>query len=306
MTRPGPIITERDRSVLRSLAEYRLLTNEQIERLHFRSAQTALRRMRRLEAAGLVVRRRSDAVPTQVITLTALGKSTLVGGATPGVNTTFERRRVATLPGAYFLRHQLEVSDFRIAVALSAGQRPDVELLSVLVDTDRTAVAPAAQPLALLAETVAFGGEKAERITHTPDLAFAMRRGERQAIFLVEVDRGTEVVGDPKRGVGRFVRFYLRALVSGAFNGLRARLGLPDEVRGFRVLVVTTSAARVRAIRERWGALPMEHEMAKRFIWLSTREALHASNLLEHAWVSLDPRDETRYVLAPRREEGCS
>jgi len=306
VTRPGPIITERDRSVLRSLAEYRLLTSEQIERLHFRSAQTTLRRMRRLEAAGLVVRRRSDAVPTQIITLTALGKTKLVGAAKPGVDTTIERRRVATLPGTYFLRHQLELNDFRIAVALSAGQRPDVELLSVIADTDRTAAAPAAQPRALLAETVVFGGEPAERLTHTPDLAFAMRRGERQAFFLVEVDRGTEVVGDPKRGVGLFVRFYLRALVSGAFNGLRARLGLPDGVRGFRVIVVTTSAARVQAIRERWGTMPVEHEMAKRFIWLSTREALYTSNLLEHDWVSLDPRDETRYVLAPRREEDRS
>jgi len=262
--------------------------------------------MRRLEAAGLVVRRRSDAVPTQIITLTALGKTKLVGAAKPGVDTTIERRRVATLPGTYFLRHQLELNDFRIAVALSAGQRPDVELLSVIADTDRTAAAPAAQPRALLAETVVFGGEPAERLTHTPDLAFAMRRGERQAFFLVEVDRGTEVVGDPKRGVGLFVRFYLRALVSGAFNGLRARLGLPDGVRGFRVIVVTTSAARVQAIRERWGTMPVEHEMAKRFIWLSTREALYTSNLLEHDWVSLDPRDETRYVLAPRREEDRS
>lgn len=306
MTRPGPIITARDRSVLRSLAEYRLLTSEQIERLHFRSAQTALRRMRRLEAAGLVVRRRSDAVPTQVITLTPLGKARLVGSATSGVDTTIERRRVTALPGTYFLRHQLEVNDFRIAVALSAGQRPDVELLSVIADTDRTAAAPAVQPRALLAETVAFGGEPAERITHAPDLAFAMRRGERQAIFLVEVDRGTEVVGDPRRGVGLFVRFYLRALVCGAFNGLRARLGLPDGVRGFRVLVVTTSAARVQAIHERWGSMPVEHEMAKRFIWLSTREALHASNLLEHGWVSLDPRDETLYALAPQRRDGGS
>lgn len=303
MTRPGPIVTERDRSVLRSLAEYRLLTSEQIERLHFRSAQTALRRMRRLEAAGLVLRRRSDAVPTQVITLTPLGKARLVGTAMPGVDATIERRRVAALPGTYFLRHQIEVNDFRIAVALSASKRPDVELLSVIADTDRTAVAPTVQPRALLAETVALGGEPAERITHTPDLAFAMRRGERQAFFLVEVDRGTEVVGDPKRGIGRFVRFYLRALVSGSFDGLRARLGLSEGVRGFRVLVVTTSAARVQSIRERWGTLPMEHEMAKRFIWLSSGDALDASDLLEHGWVSLDPRDEMRYALAPRREE---
>lgn len=306
MTRPGPIVTERDRSILRSLAEYRLLTTEQLERLHFRSAQTALRRIRRLEEAGLVVRRRSDAVSTQIISLSPLGNAMLTTNVAPGVDATVARRRPVTLPGAYFLRHQLEVNDFRIALALSASQRTDVELLSSIADTDRTAAAPATQPRALLAETVAFGGGSAERITHTPDLAFAMRRCERQAFFLVEIDRGTEVVGDPKRGVGLFARFYLRALVSGAFDGLRARLGLPEGLRGFRVLVVTNSAARVETIRGRWGAMPTEHELAKRFIWLTTQEALHASSLLEHGWVSLDPRDETQYVLAPRREEDRS
>lgn len=306
MTRPGPIVTERDRSILRSLAEYRLLTSEQLERLHFHSAQTALRRLRRLEQAGLVARRRSDGVPTQIISLSPLGVATLSANATPGVGAAVARRRPAALPGTYFLRHQLEVNDFRIAVVLSAGQRPDVDLLNVIADTDRTATAAAVQPRALLAETVAFGGESGERISHTPDLAFAMQRGERQAFFLVEIDRGTEVVGDPKRGVGLFVRFYLRALVSGLFDGLRARLGLPEGLRGFRVLVVTTSAARVQAIRDRWGSMPMEHEMAKRFIWLTTREALHSTSLLEHGWVSLDPRDEARYVLAPRREEDRS
>ncbi len=306
MSRPGPIVTERDRSILRSLAEHRLLTTEQLERLHFQSTQTALRRMRRLEEAGLVVRRRSDAVPTQITSLSPLGLATLSASLAQGVDAAVARRRPVPLPGTYFLRHQLEVNDFRIALALSARRRADVELLSVIADTDRTAAAAAAQPRALLAETVTFGGEPAERVTHTPDLAFAVRRGERQACFLVEIDRGSEVVGDPKRGVGLFARFYLRALVSGAFDGLRARLGLPEGLRGFRVLVVTNSAARVEAIRGRWGAMPTEHELAKRFIWLTTREALHASSLLEHGWVSLDPRDETQYVLAPRREEDRS
>lgn len=306
MTRPGPIVTERDRSILRSLAEYRLLTSEQLERLHFHSAQTALRRVRRLEQAGLVVRRRSDAVSTQIISLSARGLAMVTADAKPGVVDGVARLRPVALPGTYFLRHQLEVNDFRIMLALSAGRRPDVELLNVIADTDRTASAVAVQPRALLSETVALGAEPSERITHTPDLAFAMRRGERQAFFLVEIDRGTEVLGDPKRGVGLFVRFYLRALLNGVFDGLRGRLGLPPGLRGFRALVVTSSAARVQAIRDRWGSMPMEHEMAKRFIWLTTREALHGTSLLEHGWVSLDPRDEERYVLAPRREEGRS
>jgi len=44
-----------------------------------------------------------------------------------------------------------------------------------------------------------------------------------------------------------------------------------------------TPQPRVEAIRSRWGAMPTEHEMAKRFIWVTTRESLQASSLLDTA-----------------------
>jgi hypothetical protein len=303
MTRPGAIVTDRDRAILRSVADYRLLTPEQLQRLHFPSAQTTLRRLRRLEDAGLLLRQRSDAIPTHLVSLTSLGTATLRGGDAPCSGSAVERRLPVRLPGAYFLKHLLEVNDFRIGLELNARQRLDLEVLGVLADMDRSATGPAAQPRAVLSETVTFEGERGERMAHTPDLAFGLRRNERQALFLIEIDRGTEVVGDPRRGVGLFVRFYLRALVTGAFEGLGAKLGGREGFRGFRVLVVTTSSARVEAIRERWGTMPMEQDVAKRFIWLSVRDATHSRSLLEREWVSLDPRDESRYVIAAQREE---
>jgi len=306
VTRPGPVVTERDRAILRSVADYRFLTTEQLQRLHFPSSQTALRRLRRLESAGLVNRERSDALPTHAVTLTPLGTSALRSGDVPSADGDTRRGRTVRLPGAYFLKHLVEVNDFRIALETDARQRRDLELLDVLADTDRVTAGAATQPRPALAESVTFEGDRGERIAHTPDLAFALRRDGRQALFLVEIDRGTEVVGDPKRGVGRFVRFYLRALLTGAFAGLGAKLGGRDGFKSFRVLVVTTSAARVEAIRARWGTMPVEPEVAKRFIWLTTRDALLGVSLLEHGWRSLDPRDESRYVVAARREESAS
>jgi hypothetical protein len=306
MTRPGPVITDRDREILRSLKEYRLLTTEQVQRLHFPSAQTTLRRLRRLETECLVLRQRSNALTTHAVTLTPRGVAVLHNGDDGTPARDGSASQTARLPGEFFLKHMVAVNDFRIALELDACRRHDVELLGAIADTVRSAAGPAVQPRAALAETVAFEGERGERLLHIPDLAFALRRDGRQALFLVEVDRGTEVVGDAKRGVGLFVRFYLRALLTGRFQGLGARLGGETGFKGFRVLVVTTSKARVEAIRARWGTLPVEPEVAKKFIWLSTNDALYSGSLLEHQWVSLDHRDEQRYVIAPHRTEGIS
>jgi len=293
VTRPGPIVTERDLDLLRSLADYRWLTSQQLQRLHFPSAPTTLRRLRRLEAAGVLLRRRSDEFSNQFLSLTRMGMTKLTGNLP--AEGRLARGRLAHLPGNHFLKHFVEVNDFRIALELSARGRPDVSVLGVLADTDRSAAGPAQQPRGELTDVVAFEGQEGERLSHTPDLAFALRRGERQALFLVEIDRGSEVVGDPRRGVGRFVRFYLRALVIGAFSALGARLGGPAGFRGFRVLVVTASRSRLEAIRARWGSMPTASEVAKRFIWLSTRDALRGNSPLEHEWMSLDPRDSSRY-----------
>ena len=304
MTRPGPVLTERDRVILRSLAEYRLLTTEQVQRLHFPSAQTTLRRLRRLEVARLIQRHRTDALGTYAVTLTSKGAEQLRNVSPHALEAASSGRRPVRLPGEFFLRHMVAVNDFRIALELAVQERPDVELLGVLTDTARTAVGPAMQPRAILSESVSFGAGDQDRLTHVPDLAFALRRGDRQALFLVELDRGTEVVGDPKRGVGLFLRFYLRALVTSGFRGLGSRLGGSAGFHGFRVLVVTTTAARVEAIRARWGTMPVQPEQAKQFIWLSNSDALHSRALLEHGWAALDPRVAQSYVIAPPQGDG--
>ena len=304
MTRPGPVLTERDKVLLRSLADCRFLTTEQLQRLHFPSPQTTLRRLRRLEVAKLIQRHRSDALSTHAVTLTAKGAELLHGASPASLDAAPVGRRPARLPGEFFLRHMAAVNDFRIALELAVRLRRDVELLGVLTDTARTAVGPTTQPRAVLSESVSLGTGDHDRLVHVPDLAFALRRGDRQALFLVEMDRGTEVVGDPKRGVGLFVRFYLRALVTGGFQGLGPRLGGTAGFLGFRVLVITTTAARVEAIRARWGTLPIEPEHAKQFIWLSTADALRSGALLEHGWVALDARVAQNYVIASPQGEG--
>jgi hypothetical protein len=82
-----------------------------------------------------VVRERSDALPTHAVSLTPLGTAVLRNSQS--TNGEARRGRTVRLPGAYFLKHLVEVNDFRIALETDARQRQDLELLGVLADTDR-------------------------------------------------------------------------------------------------------------------------------------------------------------------------
>jgi hypothetical protein len=94
------------------------------------------------------------------------------------------------------------------------------------------------------------------------------------------------------------MRFYLQYLSSGGYRRLQGEFGC-GELRGFRVLFITSSPKRLENIRQRCGAIPFEPTVAKRFIWLATQTVLKDEHLLEHEWCSLDPSDPSLYTIAP-------
>src|SRR5262249_35288717 len=134
------------------------------------------------------------------------------------------------------------------------------------------------------------------------DAVFLLQRQGRRGLFFVEVDLGSEVIGHPRRGVGRLVRFYLHAFATGQASALIPALashGAPELVRA---LVITTSAQRMENVRRHWGARPFRPEAAKRALWLGTFGALHHGDLLTTPWNSLDPCDTEPYVIAASRQ----
>jgi hypothetical protein len=235
------LLTGRDRAVLHSLRDMRCLTIEQVQRLHFPSLATARRRIRLLEQAGLVVRFRSPAVAVELIRPMRAGP----------LHDSPRRAR----PSALFLEHALAINDFRIAVLRSLDLRGDLVLTGFACDRDRVAVGRGQRPRPVLATLAAGSGSSAR---HLPDGAFVLRRGERSALFVLEIDRGTEVVGRSGRGVDKMIRAYLSAIASGVLLELAPALGVPATPALCRVLIVTTSQARVLASgpktkRQYWG-----------------------------------------------------
>jgi hypothetical protein len=90
-------------------------------------------------------------------------------------------------------------------------------------------------------------------------------------------------------------------LTSGSVQRYEREFGAPGRFNAFRVLLVTTTEERLQNIRRRCGQIAWDPPLAKRFIWLTTREVLLTDYLLDHAWHSLDPEDDREYRMLPRR-----
>lgn len=278
MSRLGTKLTERDLTLLAAIGELRILTTAQVHRLLFSSEQTALRRLRRLEAAGFVRCLRTGAVPHRLVTLTPRGAAAA--------------DRSANGIGAYsamFLEHLLGANDFWIALA-KACAASDTELTGFLTDIAVAGGRPGVQPKRVLSEALGVSG------AHVPDGAFGLRRGDRSALFFFELDRGTEVIGNRARGLGRILTSYLQALTTQGYRTLAGPLGITGSLRGFRVLIVTSSEARLSNIRRLWGAVARE-QSESRFIWLAPSSVLANGNILRARWLSLDPADTRTYAV---------
>lgn len=295
------VLTARDLEVLTSVQELRFVTLRQLERLHFASAQTAARRLRLLTSAGLVHLYRVPAIGEHLVSLTKSGFERAVhhNGSAGGVGGEGPVERNSFNP--FFLQHQLAITDFRISLRLSVALRSDIRLLGFIADYAASTNGRKAPERRL--RLVASGPEQpSATIAHCPDGAFALERDGQLGLLFLEVDRGSETVGDPERGVGKAMRFYLQLLASGGYQRLGEEFSVAQELCSFRTLIVTTSQARLQSIRQRCGQLPFEPAAAKRFLWLSTAETLSDPRLLSKEWISLDPEDTTTYRIAPLTE----
>jgi Replication-relaxation len=274
--RPGVMLTPRDHQVLASLQRMRYLTIEQLQRLHFVSLATTRRRIRRLESAGLVQRLRSPALSVELVQPICSGSA-----------------RPVRMPSPVFLRHAVEINNFRIGLSRALDHRPDLRLIGFACDRDRAVTAPGTRPRPVLACVSSRPGIG----QHLPDAAFVLRRGERTGLYVIEIDRGTEVVSHVAKGVGKMVGFYLRAIADGTLAVLANALGAPQPPSLTRVLIVTTTSRRVGNIRAAWGTKPFTPEHAKRLIWLADASILQHPDLLSAPWQSLDASDESTYRI---------
>jgi len=294
--RRGPAVTERDRQLLVAIHQYRFLSLAQVQRLFFPSAQTTNRRVRILAAADLVAVFRPAGFPERIVSLKKKGLAVVAkahGLPAGALGSSPSRTRPKDY---YFLRHFLDVADFRIDLTRAVAARPDLTLLGFVADhiVERTDQGGFRRLTRDLVCDLSRGGET---VGHTPDGVFALRRGADAALFFLEVDRGTESVTHPERGFVKCIRFYLSFLATGGFRRYGDLFGVPG-FKAVRVLVATSSHARLEHIRAAGAALQFRPADALGLIWLAESTAITAETIVSAIWVSLDPADAKTYRIA--------
>jgi hypothetical protein len=245
LDRLAAALSARDWAVLDSLAAWRLMTTDQLRRLHFmslgtagssgRTVRAALRRLAVEVGAVRHLVRRIGGVRAgssgYVWHLTGVGRRLL---GTPAAPVIMRRLRLAAVavsePSPRTLDHTVAVSE--VAVRLDEARRAErLELLRLEAEPD------------CWREHL---GSVGQRLRVKPDLftITAVPGGEFQDLWFVEVDRATETLATIRRKADAYAAYH-RSGVEQARSGVFPR-----------VLWATPDMARAKAIRRELASTP--------------------------------------------------
>jgi len=286
-------LTERDTALLDDLYRYKYLTGTQIEQMHFPSRNTRNRRLAKLVEKKLIRPFTLLNVPERIFRLRRYGA--VVVAAERGVQLEelpFWKEDRKAPKDHYFMRHFLSTNDFRLRIeeTYSGG---DPELVGWIPEYvgERTEGKGIRK---YLTDETRCAIQKT-MIRHTPDAVFALRKAGKGALFFVEVDRGTEVVSTPERGVLKMIRFYLGYMAGGGFRRYEHAFS-GCEFTGFRLLIATTSTTRVQNMRKAASELPKRVQPGLRMLWATTLDEV-LSDPRGVSWNPLLLDDEEKYQL---------
>lgn len=287
-----PQITDRDIKVILDLYKFRYLSTSQVERLHFPSRQTANRRLRALVQAGYAKGYHAPGIEDRIFYLAPNGAEIVANTLQIPPDQLHFRRIVDAAKDYYFLKHFLQLNDFRLALQQALATQDEVSLLGFIPEsygekTEKGGV------VKYIRDFVCDLKIKTERIYFTPDAVFALEKAGRPALFFLEIDRGTEILSDPQKGFLKCVNFYYNYFISKKFQRYHEDFRC-QEFKGFRVLFVTTTPTRLANMRSAVGQL--EHQET-RFVWVTTSDKITKETIFHNIWQSLDDTDGRVYRI---------
>lgn len=244
-------LTERDLEILQAIGTARYMTAPQVEALFwchlkgvtYGTKKACQRRLRLLTHHHLLRRielpvKRGEGSKPYIYALDRRGAELLMQevGIDPAVAEWRPRSREENYP---FLQHLLDTTDFRIAL-LRACEARHVTLVS-WTDEREIKSQEAYDHVELLGP---LGGP--QKVAVIPDASFVISRGDRQARYVLEIDRGTVTIAPTlwnRRGWIQKIKAYMEYYQSGLYEKRY-------QTTSMLVLTITTSQARLAQMKE--------------------------------------------------------
>jgi len=293
---PSPKITDRDIRVVHSIYKYKYLSGSQIQRLHFPSETTRNRRLRRLIDEGLVEPFEILNIPERIFRISRDGARLVASRLGVDVEDLLWTSSLKKPKDYYFIRHFIKLNDVRITLELATQDGP-VSLRGFIPEYYGKKESSGSVHKYVRDATFDIVNPH-EHIPHTPDAVFSLEKTRRPALFFLEVDRGTETLSNPQKGVLKMVRFYLGYLANGDYRGYSEDFKTDEAFSSFRALIVTTSEERVENMRSAASSLPQQVHRGLRALWCTTFDQLAPGTVLTPIWVSLHEDDTDTYTIA--------
>lgn len=268
---PKPIvITERDKAVLTKVAEYRLMSTEQLHRLCFPSLNRARKRLLQLQQHGYLKRivrpiRMGEGSSMYLHLLTKKARTILPD------NINITKKRSSSI----FPYHSIGINDFRACLELSIR-----ELKNISVNSWQ-------QGKELLIKTAFKDKGIPKQIPIIPDAYFTIKHEQRIFHYFLEIDRGT---ADLKR-IALKCRAYLNLWQEKAFEN-------QYKIYSFRVLFVTRSEKRLSNMLEQLQKLKHLYQRLDIILIGSseTYSLTQPKRIFETIWRTLDSQANIRNI----------
>jgi DNA-binding PadR family transcriptional regulator len=273
----------KDGVVLRSLAEYRVLTPTQITPFYRKSRQVVWRRLRILEKEGLVRTikyelGRGRGRPESLLGLTKYGVEVLVEKKLIDKGIPYES---ILTDKSFCTDHQLLLNWFRIYLSHIESVLPRITVKFLAYNSPFLPKSAEGRPLITDYSPVPDSGELG--VKFTPDGVFGTCDSieKKTCLFFLEVDCGTETLASPKRNMNDLRQKIINYQWYFDSNGYKRYEDVfRSKLRGFRLLFLTSTYGRLAALCK------LTQEMSPtNFVWLTECGHLFAEGVSAKIWV---------------------
>lgn len=287
-------LREKDGNILRTIAEYRLLTATQAAALFQKNRKTTWKRLHDFEVEGLVASKkygfgRGQGRPELMFSLTEHGTDTLKkkGVINPGI--LFEEISAENI---HCIDHQLMLNWLRIHLNHAVNDLPRMSGTFLAYNSPFLRYNNKGRSIITNYAPVE---DNEGQIKFIPDAAFALHDAvqDMTCMFFLEVDCGTETVASPKRDpsdIRQKIVNYQSYFVSEKYK--RYEKIWNADLGGFRVLFLTNSAARLKTLCRLVQEMPPHN-----FVWLTELSQVFSKGVSSHIWVKGGKLDDKPYSI---------